>query len=302
MYMDKALIFGVNSQDGYYLSQLCAKSHIDCIGVARSVGNWLIGDVGDQAFVETLIKRFQPTYIFHLAANSTTRHEAIFENHQTISTGTLHILEAVKTWSNSSKVFITGSGLQFKNYGIPIKETDEFEASSPYSVARIQSTYAARYYRDLGIKTYVGYLFHHESPLRKSQHISRKIVDTVNRIAKGSNEVLKIGDSSVRKEWTFAGDVAAGIFDLIKQEEHFEATIGSGTTYSIENWINACFQLAGLNWEKHTELIDSYEPDYKVLVSDPTTMNKIGWNPTVSFNELAMIMMQTHSGQILDLK
>jgi GDPmannose 4,6-dehydratase len=302
MYMDTALIFGVNSQDGYYLSQLCKKNHIDCIGVARSAGNWLIGDVGDKAFVETLIKHYQPAYIFHLAANSTTRHDALFENHQTISTGTLHILEAVKTWSLTSKVFITGSGLQFKNYGTPIKETDEFEASSPYSVARIQSVYAARYYRDLGIKTYVGYLFHHESPLRKSQHISRKIVDTVNRIAKGSNEVLKIGDSSVCKEWTFAGDVSSGIFDLIRQEEYFEATIGSGITYSIENWLNACFQLVGLNWEQHTELIDSYKPDYKVLVSDPTTMNKIGWNPTISFNELAIIMMQSPNGQTIEFK
>ena len=55
--------------------------------------------------------------IFHLAAISTTRHDAIYENHAAIGTGTINILESVKRWSPGSKVFITGSGLQFINMG-----------------------------------------------------------------------------------------------------------------------------------------------------------------------------------------
>ena len=66
---------------------------------------------------------------------------------------------------------------------MPIRETDEFEANSPYSVARIQSVYAARYFRSLGMKVYVGYLFHHESPLRKPLHVSQMIAIAVKRIA-----------------------------------------------------------------------------------------------------------------------
>ncbi len=58
-------------------------------------------------FIENLIKREKPEYIFHLAANSTTRHDALFENHKTISTGTLNILESVKRHSPGSRVFIT---------------------------------------------------------------------------------------------------------------------------------------------------------------------------------------------------
>ena len=66
---------------------------------------------------------------------------------------------------------------------MPISETDNFEAKSPYSIARIQSVYAARYFRSLGIKVYVGYLFHHESPLRKDNHVSKMITNAVKRIA-----------------------------------------------------------------------------------------------------------------------
>jgi len=134
----------------------------------------------------------------------------VWQNHATIATGSLNVLEAVYKHSPAARVFITGSGVQFENRGVPISETDPFEASSLYGVSRIASVYAARYYRSLGVKAYVGYLFHHESPLRKPHHVSRKIVDAVRRISAGSDEIIELGDVSVRKEWTFAGDVAGG--------------------------------------------------------------------------------------------
>ena len=79
-----APFFGINGQDGYYLNELLIKNKIQVFGVSRSTGNWTQGNVGDGKFVEDLIKNIQPTYIFHLAANSTTKHYALFENHETI--------------------------------------------------------------------------------------------------------------------------------------------------------------------------------------------------------------------------
>lgn len=122
----KALIFGATGQDGHYLTELLHKEKIKVVGVSRSSGD-VNGDVSDYSFVESQIKYLQPRYIFHLAANSTIKHDALFENHETISTGTLNILEAVKRHSPDSRVFITGSGVQFKNIGKPIKETDEIK-------------------------------------------------------------------------------------------------------------------------------------------------------------------------------
>jgi len=75
--------------------------------------------------------------------------------------------------------------LQFKNENHPIKETDEFEANDPYAVSRIHSVYAARYFRKLGIKVYVGYFFNHDSPRRTEKHLSQKIAKAVVRISKG---------------------------------------------------------------------------------------------------------------------
>ena len=222
-----AIIFGANGQDGYYLANLLQEQGYTVIGISRSFQS-KGPDIIDYASVAQLIKETLPQYVFHLAANSTTRHDAMFENHETISTGTLNILEAVKNFSPATKVFISGSGLQFVNNEQPIKETDLFEARDPYSVSRIHSVYAARYYRRLGLKVYVGYFFNHDSPRRTERHMAKKISAAVKRIAAGSEEKLEIGDITVIKEWTFAGDVVKGIWTLVQQQEIFEANIGSG--------------------------------------------------------------------------
>jgi GDPmannose 4,6-dehydratase len=249
-----ALIFGSNGQDGYYLIEICKINNVETIGVSHS-GGWLKGDVSCYDQVEHLIKEYHPTFIFHLAAKSTTRHDALFENHETISTGTLNILEAVKRHNPDSRVFITGSGVQFENKGMPISETDNIEASSPYAIARIQSVYAGGYYRKL---RYVRYLFHHESPLRQGNHISKVITDTVKRIDKGSDEKILLGNLMVKKEWA---------------------------------WVEICFNKINKNLKKYVSSNFSFSPEYKMLVSYLSTINSIGWKPRVQFDNLCTIMM-----------
>ena len=285
-----AIIFGAGGQDGFYLTRLLQQQHIGVIAVSRSAG-FIHTDITDYAQVHELIQKNQPDYIFHLAANSTTRHEAIFENHAAISTGTLNILEAVKNSSAHTKVFISGSALQFTNDQQPIKETDAFEARDPYAVSRIQSVYAARYFRSLGIKTYVGYFFNHDSPLRSERHMCKKISEACKRIARGSEEKLLIGDIQAVKEWTFAGDTVKAVLTLVEQDVIFEANIGTGMGYSIEDWLNECAALTGINWTHHVETDLSFVPAYQRLIADPGLIFSLGWKPETSFSDLAKMMM-----------
>ncbi len=286
--MKTAIIFGAKGQDGYYLSLLLQQMEFAVIGIARNESNT---DIRSYESVAELVKTTTPNYIFHLAANSTTRHDALFENHATISTGTFNILEAVKNFSPLTKVFISGSGLQFVNEGKPIKESDSFEARDPYSVSRIHSVYAARYYRKLGLQVYVGYFFNHDSPRRTERHMAKKISEAVKRIANGSDEKLVIGDISVIKEWTYAGDIVEGIWTLVLQDDIFEANISSGLGYSIEEWLNACFAVIGKKWQDHVVLKNDFSPEYKTLVSDPSIIFSLGWSPKVSFKEMAEMMV-----------
>jgi GDPmannose 4,6-dehydratase len=285
----KAIIFGANGQDGPYVAGACMARGFEPVGVDRN-GAGMKADVAEYNAVTRLVTEHRPALIVHLAALSTTSHDALFENHAAISTGTLNILEAVYRARLDAKVFIAGSGVQFQNTGAPISEESPFAATSPYAVARIQSVYAARYFRTLGVKTYVGYLFHHESPRRPSGHVSRDVVDAVARIANGAEELLDIGDLTIRKEWTFAGDVAEAILTLVSQDMHHEAVIGSGELHSIEEWVAQCFSLRGLDWRQYVRTIHGFKAEYPTLLSDPRRMYSLGWRPKVSFGALAAMM------------
>ncbi|MGC3947707.1 MAG: GDP-mannose 4,6-dehydratase [Chryseolinea sp.] len=286
-----ALIFGISGQDGYYLSSILRNSGINVIGISRSVGGWLSGDVGDADFVEKLVKEYQPSYIFHLAANSTTAHHAIFENHRAICTGSINILENVYRHNRSCKVFLSGSALQFVNTGAPIHESDPFEARDAYSLSRINSVNAARYFRQLGISAYVGYFFHHDSPYRSERHLNMKIARAVKRISLGSSESIVIGDLEVVKEFNFAGDLMQAVWTLVNQTNSFEAMIGSGNGYPIRDWVNACFErVGGQAGDSVVQRLD-FKRDFDSLVANPSTLKALGWQPQVGLSELAALMI-----------
>jgi len=286
-----ALIFGSSGQDGYYLNILLSKKNIKVINISRNSGD-IKGDVSNYIFVNKIINEYKPNFIFHFAANSVTSHDALFDNNLSISNGTINILEATKRNSPFSKVFISGSAMQFKNTGNPIDEKTPFEPNSPYSVFRINSVYASRYFRiKFGIKVYIGYFFNHDSPLRRSNHINQKITEFVISASKGSSEKLFIGDLNTKKEFNFAGDIIEAIWILINQEEVFEAVIGSGNAFTIKKWIKYCFEKYNLNWEDYVRINKNHIKEYDILVSNPMVINNLGWSPKLNMFELADLML-----------
>jgi GDPmannose 4,6-dehydratase len=285
-----ALIFGANGQDGYYLDKLLKIKGVRTIGISRS-GSWVNGDITNWNFVKEIIEVEKPDYIFNFAANSTTRHDVLFENHHTISTGSLHVLEAARTAVPDCKIFLSGSGLQFENSGIPIDENTPFEGSNAYAVERIHSVYAARYFRQFGLPVYVGYFFNHDSPRRSERHVSKMITEAVKRIKSGSKEQIEIGNLSTRKEWGFAGDIVKAVWSLVNQETYYEAVLGTGEAFSIQNWIEECFRQVGLPWQPYIRQKEGFKPEFSTLVSDPYRIKTIGWQPETSFTQLATMML-----------
>jgi len=287
-----AIIFGSSGQDGIYLTQKLKENKIQVIGVSRSGFNSIKGDIGDLTFVEKIIIRYKPNFIFHLAAISTTQHSHVFENNNAISIGTLNLLESVKRLSPSSKVFLSGSAMQFKNHGLPINENSDFDPSSIYSVARIHSVYTGRYYRDkFNLKIYVGYFFNHDSYYRSEQHVNKKISAAVQRIRNGSKEKIHLGSLDVYKEFNFAGDIIDAVWLLVNQDNIFEVVIGSGKSYSIGMWLEKCFEKINLDWKDYVILNSKFVPEYKNLVSNPSLIKSLGWNQRIEFDQLVDLMV-----------
>jgi GDPmannose 4,6-dehydratase len=287
----KALIFGVKGQDGTYLKKLLLLKQIEVIGVSRE-NDLIKGDIKDYPFVEGLIKYHQPDYVFHFAAVSSTSHLHLFENNDTIGTGTFNILEAVRIHCSSAKVFLSGSAMQFKNEGNPIDIDSAFDASSPYSISRIQSIYTGRYYKHhFGLHVYIGYFFNHDSPLRSENHVNQKIVRFIQRVPSILDEKLEIGNVKIRKEFGFAGDYVEAVWELINQDKIFEAIIGTGIVFSIEDWLTYCFGTINKNWKDYCITNNNYVTHYDVLISNPQIINNLGWYPSTTFYQLADLML-----------
>jgi GDPmannose 4,6-dehydratase len=270
---------------------LLTKNDIEVIGISRRNKTSFV-DITNQKDVEKLIRNEKPNFVFHLAAISALQHNLIFENQKTIVDGTINILEAVKNYSIETKVFISGSGLQFENKGFPIKEDDKFDPKDAYSMSRIHSVYSARFYRKLGIKVYVGYFYNHDSPLRGENHMTKKIFSLAQRVSKGSSEIMSIGDLGSKKEYGYAKEVVEAVWMFVNQDQVFEVNIGTGVSYSIKDWLEICFGHYNLDWKNSIVSDNNYKSPYKILVSDNNLMiNTIGYEFKTNIEELFDLML-----------
>ena len=134
----------------------------------------------------------------------------------------------------------------------------------------------ARYYRGLGVRVFFGYLFHHESPLRKPDHVAMMIANAARRAATGERFQLELGDLSVEKEWTFAADTVQGMLTLAQQDNVLEANIGSGIAHSIADWAKACFDVTGREWRDFFVHRQGCTPEYSRLVANPSRIRSLG--------------------------
>jgi GDPmannose 4,6-dehydratase len=270
---------------------------------ARSRPDYMHCDVGDVTQVENIIGDYKPDYIFHLAAKSSTHHEAIHDNQKAIVDGTLNILESVKNHAPDCRVFLSGSALQFVRSNEPIDEASGLSNTSAYATQRNASLCLARYYREqCGVSAYFGFFFHHDSPRRGTHHLAQRIASAARRIKCGSNEKVDIYEPDASKEWTFAGDSMEAIWLLVRQNATHECVIGSGVAYTVGEWATACFEALGLEWQEHARLHPKTSERSLKMVSRPDRLRALGWSQKVSFSELAKLMVsgpvQTGSYQV----
>jgi GDPmannose 4,6-dehydratase len=149
----------------------------------------------------------------------------------------------------------------------------------------------SRYYRNkFGLNIYIGYLFNHDSPLRKPNHFNQKVVIGIGEILSGKQKCLDLGNLSIEKEFGFSGDIVEAIWLLVNQNNYYEVVIGTGKSYQLKDWVEKCFQKVGLNWTNHVKYEES-NLEYSVLVSNPELIKKIGWIPKFEIDDLVNIML-----------
>jgi len=297
------VVFGSGGQDGFFLAGIYRARGFRVVGVSRTRRHERVfdesctGDVNDWQFVDQLLSRVNPSIILQLAAISKMDHALMVANTNAIFLGLKNVLDWVYRNKSRAKIFFPGSALQFHNVGLPISEESPFQGGSPYSVCRIAGTFLARYYRQLGVRIYIGYLFNHESRYRTSDHLAGYIISGVRSIVEGKAKQLEIGDLNVEKEWTHAIDTCHAIALLVEQDELEEAVIGSGVVHSVRDFAKLCFERVGLDYRSYVISSENYFPRYKRMLANPERIFSLGWRPKIEFDELVDDLIGGNDGE-----
>jgi GDPmannose 4,6-dehydratase len=155
-------------------------------------------------------------------------------------------------------------------------------------------------------------LFNHESPLRGTEFVTRKITQGVARIKKGLQDHIELGNLDSKRDWGFAGDYVEAMWLMLQQDKPDDYVIATWETHTVREFVELAFKEVGIDikWEgkgldekgidsKTGKVLVKVNPEFfrpaevELLIGDATkAKKKLGWKPKVSFRELVKIMIK----------
>jgi GDPmannose 4,6-dehydratase len=315
--MKVALITGITGQDGSYLAELLLNKGYEVHGIVRRVALedsrhrlWRIRHILERitlhvaalesyASIFSVVEKVRPDECYHLAADSFVSYsfEDAFSTIDTNINGTLFILSAIKQKAPGCRFFFAASSEMFgKVKEAPQNEDTPFYPRSPYGISKVAGFDLTRNYRDsYGLFGCNGILFNHESPRRGFEFVPRKISSTVAKIKKGVENELRLGNLEASRDWGFACDYVKAMWLMLQQDEPDDYVIATNETHTVKELVEKAFAYAGLDWEEYV-VIDRrvFRPsEAQLLMGDYSKAKmKLGWEPSVKFEELVGIMVE----------
>lgn len=313
--MKKALICGVSGQDGAYLAQLLLSKgyqvfggsrdaqmasfrNLEKLGIRKDVSLISI-NINDFRSVLQTLQKIKPYEVYNLAGQSSVglSFEQPVETLESISVGTLNLLEAIRFSDLPIKLYNAGSSECFGDTGsLAADENTPFRPRSPYGVAKAAAFWQVANYREAyQLYASTGILFNHESPLRPERFVTKKIVAAACRIAQGSEEKLTLGNIDIARDWGWAPDYVEAMWLMLQQSQPDDYVIATGKTYKLKDFIAAVFESVDLDWREYV-LTDSslYRPtDIAEGHANPTkAAQKLGWVARHKMVEVAKMMVE----------
>ena len=337
------IITGVTGQDGSHMVDFLLKNtdYIIFGGVRRlSVYNHenikhiksdrfhLINfDLTDSHAIARIVEKLQPDYFINFAAQSFVASSWDFarQTWATNSTSILDILEAIRLYKPTCRLYQAGSSEEFGNvlYS-PQDEKHPLRPRSPYGASKAASRQLIKVYRDsYNLYAIQGWLFNHEGTRRGEEFVTRKITKNVARIyyALKNNEDFKpmeLGNMEAKRDWSDAEDFVEGVWMMLNQDkcnknynaEPYDYVFSSNETHTIKNFVEKAFNYAKIKgkWIGENENLTYMSENNKILVkvnpkfyrpaevelllgNSNKARQELGWLPKISFDKLVEKMV-----------
>ncbi len=323
--MKKALITGINGQDGFYLSKLLLEKNYEVHGIVREEKALHLNCFKDNIFfhkadlidsknIERLIKEIQPDEVYNLAAQSSVgkSFNSVEYTGEVTGLGAVRILEAIKNIKPDTKFYQASSSEMFaESLDKTITENTHISPCSPYGCAKVYAHLMTKNYRtSFNIFACTGILFNHESPMRGEQYVTRKITRSLARIKLKREKKLSLGNINNTRDWGHANDYVYGMWLMMQQDKPDDYILATNKTHSIREFVEKSAQHLDFDiiWEgkgleekgidkKTGKIIIDIDEKYfrpaevNIIQGDYSKAKKIlGWEPKISFEELVREM------------
>ncbi len=316
--MPKALITGVTGQDGSYLAEFLLGKGYEVHGIKRRASSFNTdrvdhlysdlhqqgakfflhyADLTDSSSLAWLLSSVAPDEVYNLGAQSHVKVSFDVPEYtsEVVAMGTIRLLEAIRRTGLKCRFYQASSSEMYGSTPPPQNETTVFHPRSPYACAKVFAHHATVNYREsYGIQASCGILFNHESPRRGETFVTRKITRAVAQIHRGLQNELFLGNLEAKRDWGFAGDYVEAMWRMLQQDSADDYVIGTGEAHSVQEFVEAAFSYADLDWKAHVRIDPRYYRPAEVnhLRADPAKARRVlGWEPRTSFRELVKMMV-----------
>lgn len=312
----RALITGINGQDGSYLAELLLEKGYEVHGIVRreafedgahrlsNIAHIIndvvlhVGSVDNHSSVYRIVSQVCPDQCYHLAAASFVSYS--FDDESSVLSSnfnsTHYLLSSIKELFPKCRFYFAGSSEMFGNAEFsPQSENCRFNPRSIYGISKVAGYHlVCNYRRHHKLFACVGILYNHESPRRGYEFVTRKITSTVAKIYLGRADHLELGNIDARRDWGYSPQYVVAMYSMLNHSQPDDYVISTGKLHSVRDFIREAFSIINLDYRDYVRINPKYfRPDEAVpLQGDYSKVERIlGWRPNKSLAEIAHEMV-----------